>query len=575
MFSHLRTTEDSRTLRGPVRLLAQLAAAFCLMAGVAARAQNPAVSVESSGGTAGTPAAIPAGGGLEERLKALEAEADRQRRQIGALTETNRQLLESLGKQRATPTPTPSEADEQGLEELLSYWLEEQPPVPMAPETPLPATDPGAGMIQTTPGNPFHSLMDSGNQGFAPYLSTGPTTPFLTGLYDKGFVLVAPKDKHATPFAMKFNVTTQLRYTGFARSKDSWTDSTGLVLPVTNQSNFEIDRNWFTFSGYAFDPRMVYNIVVFSTSTTNQSIALGAISYAFDPAFTLSMGYYKVPGTREWIESARYPLGADRTMANTFFRPSVSPGLFANGELVKGLYYIGGIYNAWNAVYEGATRVNTNMVYSGNVWWEPLGSFGPGYADEEYHETLAARTGTSLTVGRSGMEPNLQLNMTNPENTILRLTDGTPLYQPGALGAGSQLQNANVQLLSYDLSFKYRGLSLSGEYYGRWINGMRYSGTPIPPSNLNLFDTGGLAQGSWAVVPRRLELFARTSGVFGKAGTGTEYGGGINWYALGTRNVRGTLEVKNILNGPANNPLYGYAAGQSGTLFQVQLLTDF
>jgi hypothetical protein len=481
------------------------------------------------------------------------------------LTEANRQLLETLDRQRVNLSPPGPE--EPMLEGLLSTLVEE-------PQQ-LPSVDSADGVNQALPGNPFHSLMDSGNQGFAPYLSAGPATPFLTGLYDKGFVLVAPKDKQATPFAMKFNVTTQLRYTGFARSTDTWTDSTGQVLPVTNQSNFEINRNWFTFSGYAFDPKLVYNIVVFSTSTTNQSIALGAISYAYDPSFTLSMGYYKVPGTREWIESARYTLGADRTMANTFFRPSVSPGLFANGELVKGLYYIGGIYNAWNAAYEGSNRVNTNMVYSGNMWWEPLGSFGPGYSDEEYHESLATRTGTSLTVGRSGREPNLQLNMTNPENTILRLTDGTPLYQPGALGPGSQLQNANVQLLSYDLAFKYRGLSLSGEYYGRWINGMRYSGTPIPPANLNLFDTGGLAQASWAVVPRRVEFFARTSGVFGNAGTGTEYGGGVNWYTLGTRNVRGTFEVKNILNGPANNPLYGYVAGQSGTLFQLQLLTDF
>lgn len=423
--------------------------------------------------------------------------------------------------------------------------------------------------------NAFHSLMDSGNQGFAPYQGLGAATPFLTGLYDKGFVLVAPRDKQKNPFSMKFNVTTQLRYTGFARTQETWTDSAGLVLPVNNQSNFAIDRNWFTFSGYAFDPSLIYNVAVFSTSTTNQTIAIGAISYVFDPAFIASIGYYKVPGTREWIESARYTLGADRTMANTFFRPSISPGAFANGHLGENFYYFGGIYNDFNTTYEGASRTSTNMVYSGNIWWEPLGAFGPGYTDEEFHESPSIRTGTSLTFGRSNRSPNLELNQTNPENTILRLSDGTPIYQPGALGAGATLQAANVILFSYDLSLKYRGFSLSGEYYGRWINNMLFSGQPIPQSNENLFDNGGLVQGSLAIVPQKWELFARTSAVYGKFGNGSEYGGGLNWYMTQSRNVRSTFEVKNIRNGPAQNPLYGYFAGQSGTLFQLQLLTDF
>jgi hypothetical protein len=215
------------------------------------------------------------------------------------------------------------------------------------------------------------------------------------------------------------------------------------------------------------------------------------------------------------------------------------------------------------------------MTYCGNIWWEPLESFGPGFSDEEYHESLALRTGASLTYQRVLSEPDLPLGQTNPENTILRLSDGTPLFQPGALAKGVTLTAADVTLLSYDLALKFRGFSLSTEYYARWIYGLKFDGGALPKSDLNLFDTGGFAQVSFAMIPKRFELFARTSGVFGGFGDGSEYGGGANWYVFGRRNVRTTFEVKRVNHSSASNVLYGCFAGESGTLFQLQLLTDF
>ena len=268
-------------------------------------------------------------------------------------------------------------------------------------------------------------------------------------------------------------------------------------------------------------------------------------------------------------------MGADCTMANTFFRPSISPGIWVNGEPLDGFFYHAGISNDFNSAYNGASRVSDNMTYSGNIWWEPLGKFGPGFTDEEYHENLAIRTGTSLTYQRAQREPNLQLGQTNPENTILRVADGTPLFQPGALAPGVTLEAAKVALFSYDLAFKYRGFSLSGEYHGRWIYGLDTLGGHVSKADLNMFDTGGLAQVSYAVVPKRFDVFARTSGVFGNFGDGSEYGGGANWYAFSNRNVRLTFEAKRINHSSASNVLYGYFAGESGMLYQLQLLTDF
>jgi hypothetical protein len=519
---------------------------------------------------------------IEERFRRLEALIGQQAEQIRRLSEENRQLAGRIQGRPAVvrdPRVTPAQSDATST-----------PPLPDAipPGTTIEDAAPPGGLAAPVPpylgteirglgdtASVYSALLESGNDAIPDAEGLGQVRRYLTGFYDKGFVLVAPDDRQATPFALKLNVTTQLRYTGFTRTVKNWTDSSGLVLPLYNRSYFALNRNWFAFSGFAFSPRLQFNATVFSTSATNQTIAMGSLSYDFNEALTLSSGYFKVPGTREWIESARYTLGADRTMANTFFRPAISPGLWASGEPLDGFFYYAGIFNDFNSLSNSASRISNNMTYSGNVWWEPLRPFGPGFTDEEYHERPAIRTGASLTYQRTLREPDLQRGLTNPENTILRLSDGTPIFQPGALARGVTLMGANVALFSYDLALKYRGFSLSGEYYGRWIYGLNARGGALPASVLNLFDTGGFAQFSFAVVPKQVEVFARTSGVFGKFGDGSEYGGGANWYVLSNRNIRLTFEAKRVNHSSASNVLYGYFAGESGMLYQLQLLTDF
>lgn len=524
----------------------------------------------------------------EERFRRLERIVAEQAEQIRKLADENRRLSDEVRADRDAPdapaTDLPAIPDD---EDSSSALPAPSPPDPSTPDsstpdesTPAPAdllgdgSDSG-GTSWSAERSAFSSLLDAGNSAIPEPDQAAAARFFLTGLYDKGYVIVAPTDRQRTPFSLKVNVTSQVRYTGFARSVASWTNSAGTVAPVRNRSYFALNRNWFSFTGFAFSPNLRFNLTVLSTSATNQSIAFGGLSYEFAKALVVSGGYNKVPGTREWIESARYPLGADRTMANTFFRPGISPGVWAQGELPRGFFYYAGIFDDLSSVYNSASRTNTNMTYVGNAWWEPLGSFGPGYSDEEFHEAPAIRLGSSLLYHRSRREPDLASGQTNPENTILRLSDGTPLYLPGALAPGVTLQRANVILYSGDASLKYRGFSLSGEYYGRWIYNLDPAGAASRGRFPNLFDFGGLVQGSYALIPKKFELFARTSAVFGPFGDGSEYGGGANWYIYGNRNVRATFEAKRINHSPADNVLYGYFVGESGTLFQVQLLTDF
>ncbi len=506
---------------------------------------------------------------FEERFRRLEALLNKQAEQIGKqseqidkLTGENQKLVEQVRDLSAGAVhPDSNSPLESVILPLTDASIGENSGL-FGP----PPTSGGPGSARTALDSPRFS-------GAEPDPSIM-NRPYLTGLYDNGFVLVAPVDKQKTPFALKLNISTQMRYTGFYRSVDHWTDSAGNVWPVFNRGYFALNRNSFSFSGFAFSPNFQYNVSVFSTSATNQTIAMGALKYVFDPGLALNAGYYKVPGTREWMEPLQQ-MGVDRTMSNTFFRPNVSPGVWLSGEPLEGLHYLAGIFNDYNSLASNAFRTNTNMTYAANAWWEPLGEFGPGYADATDHENLVMRTGSSVVFSRARPSPNPNPFETNPENTVLRLSDGTPVYLPNALGPGINVNATDVLLYSYDLAFKYRGFSLSGEYYARWLFDLGTSKGAIPAAYTTIFDTGGLAQVSASLVPRHLDVFARTSGVFGAFGEGTEYGGGLNWYIRGNQRLRATAEAKRINHSSASNVLSGYFAGQTGTLLQLQLQTDF
>jgi hypothetical protein len=404
-----------------------------------------------------------------------------------------------------------------------------------------------------------------------------PSMPrFMVGGYDDdlgAFVLVRPFDPQETPFELRVDFINQARFTDFDRSVKTWTDSTGARLPVNNYNSVEVTRNFIQFQGFALDPRLQFTSILFSSTAFNDTVFLGWMNYHFNDAFDLRIGNWLVPGTREWLEGFRWTLGAERLMATTFFRPNISPGIWALGEPIANLHYVVMYANSLNRFNQGVERIGPGGAFGGSVWWEPMGRFGLGASDNEFHEQWTPRIGTSLAVSRETNQGFASPETGNPEDTILRLSDGTSLFRPGALGPNVLLSSAAVQVWTIDAAVKYRGFGLSTEYFLRWIDGFDTHGGQ--PAVHSLFDYGALAQAGYYVLPKKLETFARSSFVNGRFGGGYEVGGGVNWYVRGRRECRLTFEVLEISHSPAQNVLTGYRAGESGTLFQLQWLVDF
>jgi hypothetical protein len=552
---------------------------FLALESQAAYAQAPTPAQDSDAAAGSKPVASPIT--IEElarRMQLLE-------RQNAELANQNRSLTQDLEK----VTRRYDELNRR-LEQIEPGSARTTPPLPapsppgtscpsQATAPPPSGTDPHLVSDRSAPRDPGMTGEPPVPPDYSP-LPWAPDPPpmprFAVGEYDDergAFVLVRPTDAQRVPFELRVDLFTQARYFNFARSKDMWTDSTGARLPVQSYDSLEVTRNFVQFSGYGIDPRLQFTAILFSSTAINDTVYLGWINYRFSDALDVRVGNWIVPGTREWYESFRYTLGADRLMATTFFRPNISPGVWAQGEPIENVHYVAMLANSLNRFTQGVQRVGSSRAFGGTLWWEPLGGFGPGPSDIENHQTLSPRIGTNLAISREANQGLGELGEHNPEDTIVRLSDGTPLFRPGALGRGVMLTSTDVQLWTIDAAVKYRGLSLSGEYFFRWLDGFRVQGSQ-PPFR-SLFDNGGLLQLGYYLIPGKLETYARTSFVTGRFGGGNEFGGGVNWYPRGSRDWRFTFEVLQINGSPAQNLLTGYRAGESGTLFQLQWFTDF
>ncbi len=388
--------------------------------------------------------------------------------------------------------------------------------------------------------------------------------------YDAGF-FIRPFDREQQPFELRVNGRVQFRHTGFARDVTEWTDNAGVVRPVTNRNDFEIERSRLEFRGFFLDPRQQFFLNLDGDTDDNHRIVLhdAWLNYKFGEPFDLYFGKAFVPGSRDWLNGALRMRLADRSMATTFFRPDRSVGIWALGEPWEGLFYRVMVGNGFNSTDLTPDEIDTQFMYSGSMWTD-WGGYGQGYSDLECHEELAALWGHSFTFASSSGRD--AAGATLAEQNFVRLSDGTRLTQPGALAPGVSVDHFDIYLYTVDAALKYRGFSVNGEYFFRWLQGLRGNGA-LPVQLLS--DHGFYAEGGYMLIPERFEINGRISQVFGEFGDAQEYAGGVNWFVNGTHNWKVTFDVTRLQNSPVSNTGVNIRAGDDGLLFRTQLQAAF
>jgi hypothetical protein len=394
--------------------------------------------------------------------------------------------------------------------------------------------------------------------------------------YRDGIVIWEASEDARVPFLLKFNNNTQVRYLNTLNSKETFTDHLGVVRDVHNRNDITVNRSMFVFSGYMFDKRAQYSLTVWTSAGAASIVVAGNVGWRFSKGLTITGGYTGVPGSRSLVNTFPFFQPTDRSMADNFFRPGFTQGVWANGEPVKGLNYLVFVGNGLNTLNITANKIDTSLLLSGSVWWEPLGPYSePGKSRQMYDDYFARkqiriRIGTSFT--RSREDRFSEIDQSAPDNTAIYNSDGVLAFATGAFAPGVTLEKATYRMWAIDGGLKKSGFSVNGQYYFRWLNDFEADG-PLPLAST--FDHGfELSMGKF-IVPKTLVLYARGSKVFGQFADPYEYAGGFKWYFLPTERLWLTGELMRVQGSPYSGAFTPYTAGMAGWMPMVQTVLAF
>ncbi len=394
--------------------------------------------------------------------------------------------------------------------------------------------------------------------------------------YRDGIVIWQTPEDAKVPFLLKFNINTQLRYLNTLSSDETFTDHLGVVREVHTRNDITVNRAMFILGGYIFDERLRYSFTVWTSAGAASIVVAGNIGWQFNKALTVTGGYAGVPGSRSLVATFPFFTATDRSMADNFFRPGFTQGVWANGEPVEGLGYLVFVGNGLNTLNISASKIDTNLLVSGSVWWEPLGPYGePGKSRNMYDDYFASeetriRIGTGFTRSREDRFSNL--DQSSPENTSLYNSDGVLSFSTGAFAPGVTVDQATYKMWAIDGGIKWNGLAVNGQYFTRWLSDFEADG-PLPLAST--FDHGFELSASHFVIPKKLALFGRGSKVFGQFGDSHEYAGGLKWFFLPTERLWLSGELMRVEQAPYSGAFTPYTAGMKGWMPMIQTVLAF
>ena len=357
------------------------------------------------------------------------------------------------------------------------------------------------------------------------------------------------------------------RYINQLPVHETYVDHLGNEHVVDTRNDMQFHRVQIFFKGWIYLPKLRYQITVWTVNATQQVAVVGSITYNFAKQFKLTAGVNGLPGTRTLGGSHPYWLGTDRVMADEYFRPGFTSGLWATGEALPRFYYTLMVGDNLSQLGITAAQLTRNMATGGTVWWMPTtGEFGPrgGFGDYEEHKHLATRFGTSYV--HSHENRFNELTESSPDNTQIRLSDALLLFQTGSLADGVTISDATYQVNSFDAGLKYRGAFLQTELFFRRLDRFVSDG-PLPLGSV--VDRGWYLQGSYMFLPKRWEVFAATSQIDGQFNRSWEVLGGLNWFPDASRNTRVNLYVTRVNRSPVSSVFGYYVGGLRGTITSV------
>jgi len=376
---------------------------------------------------------------------------------------------------------------------------------------------------------------------------------------------------------VNLSIYSYVRYLNQLGLDPTYTDAFGNVKRVQQRQDFQIQKVQIKFLGWLFDPKFRYFLYAWTSNASQgqgaQVVLAGNLNYTFNKHFNFAGGITSLPGTRSVEGNFPFWLGVDtRLIADEFFRPSYTSGIWAKCEIVNHLRYQVMLGNNLSTLGVSAAQLNNkpDTLASALVWTPTKAEFGEGSGDFEDHQNLAGRLAAHFT--RSDEDTQEQPNSDQFENTQIRLEDGSVIFTPNLFGKGITVTDLTYKMTAFDGGIKYHGYSLDGEYFLRWLNNFRGPGTT---GLAEIFSHGFQTQASAMILPKTLQAYLGGSTLFGKYGNPWDFRAGMNWFPWHNKVVRWNTEFLYLYKSPVGYTSVPFALGGTGPVFHTNLELAF
>ncbi|HLO24881.1 MAG TPA: porin [Geobacteraceae bacterium] len=348
----------------------------------------------------------------------------------------------------------------------------------------------------------------------------------------EGFTFTSPDEK----FKGSIGSSMQLRY--------SFTDmdsaNNTAAKTVQDSSKFELRRIKLFFNGYAYSKDLTYKLQLNFAEINNPTSSNGKLleetymNYRIIDEAQLRFGQDKVPFARQEITSTSAQQFVDRSVVTDAFKPGYDTGLMLHGKISNGLVN----YNA--GVYGGAGqdtwRTSNDNAFAARIAVNPFGDMKYSESDVEYSEKPLLSVGTNYFFDTLKNGETNNINFAGSKGWV---GIGGPLMP--AAGRFAAAEKINFNTFGFDTAFKWKGLSVQGEYFIGQADGQT--------SNNTLRAQGFYAQAGYFIIPKQLELAARYSYLDANRDAANslwiETQGAVSWY-INKHNLKLQADITNI-----------------------------
>ena len=162
-----------------------------------------------------------------------------------------------------------------------------------------------------------------------------------------------------------------VRYINQTPAEQEFTDHLGNTRPVDGRNDIYPHRVMVFFKGWLGTRKLIYSMTFWTVLDTSQNAIFTNVGYQFHRKFSIYAGLNGNPGTRSLQGNHPLWLGNDRVMADEFFRPFFGSGVWAQGEVVPGLWYNAMLSNNNSILDVKSSQLDRKWTTGASTWWMP------------------------------------------------------------------------------------------------------------------------------------------------------------------------------------------------------------